>query len=173
LDLGGGIKDLHVSNSGQIWCSYFDEGIYSRGGFGEGLIAFDLEGRVTFRFSELHNLDIPPIDDCYALNVDGDNVWTYYYSAFPLVKLERARLAQWWTSIPVRGAAALGIRGNEVLFVGSYEERNTIHRVTLPTMNVVSMTPVTADEMPIRPRQAFGRGNRLVLMTDDALFAAG
>ena len=171
LSLGGGIKDVQVSTVGHIWVSYFDEGIYGAGGSGEGLIGFNRDGSVRFRFSQLFEQGLPPIDDCYALNVVDDLVCLYYYSAFPLVKLRQGRVLEWRKSVPVHGAGAFAIAGEQVIFIGSYQEHNGLYRLG-PSTAPVLMRPVDSDREHIEVKRAYARGNKLVLLTEAAVFTA-
>jgi hypothetical protein len=89
FDLGDGSQDLQTTANGQIWVSYFDEGVFGLGIGRAGLICFDSSGTPVFRYSDLaESQQLAFIDDCYALNViSDDEVWLCYYSDFPLVCL--------------------------------------------------------------------------------------
>jgi hypothetical protein len=108
--LGDGIEDLQVDESGQIWVSYFDEGIFGNLGWkrplgSSGLRQFDDRGYSNFEFKPLAGLDA--IDDCYALNVTSSNeTWCYYYSQFPIVRILERRIVQYWLS-PIERASGL------------------------------------------------------------------
>ena len=124
LLLGDGIEDLQTTSAGQIWVSYFDEGIYGNLGWKRpvgscGLRTFDSEGNSTFEFEPVSGLD--GIDDCYALNVTGDTeAWCYYYSQFPIVRIEDMHIAQYW--LPgIQGASELCIWRDTVLIQGGYQ----------------------------------------------------
>ncbi|WP_315907032.1 hypothetical protein [Priestia koreensis] len=102
FSIGEGVEDCQVDIKDQIWVSYFDEGIFSEDPRSqEGIVAFDLAGNVVYdRYGKLVVDEIvPPIDDCYALNVTGDEVWLYYYSDFPVVQLKNHQLENIWKDI--------------------------------------------------------------------------
>lgn len=121
---GDGVQSIQATVTGDVWVSYFDEGIFGNCSWGDGeppsasgLARFDTEGLVTHRFS-------PPagggeIHDCYALNVAQEHVWAYYYSAFDLVRIDRAGRCRAWRT-PVAGADALTVHRNRVLLYGGY-----------------------------------------------------
>ena len=44
---------------------------------------------------------MPPIDDCYAMNVIDGDVWLYYYSEFPLVQMKDKEIHMSWNEIHV------------------------------------------------------------------------
>lgn len=89
--LDDGIQNVQIDEQGQIWVSYFDEGIYadamtsSNGAF--GLVAFNDRGEVQYKNRQY------PIDDCYALNVcSSKEVWFFYYSDFRFVRISQEDL---------------------------------------------------------------------------------
>jgi hypothetical protein len=89
---GDGVEDVQTTGSGEIWISYFDEGIFRGDDLGQGgLVCLDDAGRQRFSFNQLATAaDLPPIYDCYALNVaSDDDVWLHYYDAFQLVHLHK------------------------------------------------------------------------------------
>ena len=59
-----------------------------------------------------------PIDDCYALNVDGDCAWACYYSDFPVVLIRGDRVTGWHND--VQGAKALAVAESRVALFGGY-----------------------------------------------------
>jgi hypothetical protein len=116
--LGDGVSSVQTTPKGRIWTGYFDEGIYGNFGWNtpigaSGLVAWDTQGRKTFEFE---SKGAPAIDDCYALNVAGeDDVWLYYYSDFPLVRLRNDRIASVW-KMPIHGCSAFAIADRHALF---------------------------------------------------------
>jgi hypothetical protein len=105
LDLGDAIEDLQTTAEGQIWVSYFDEGVYGQGPGTQGLICFDGAGVPVFTYGDFAAKNgLPPIDDCYAMNVTGnDDVWLNYYSGFPLVHLHDFALERVWPNFGKMG----------------------------------------------------------------------
>ena len=82
-----GIEDVQVTESGIIWTSYFDEGVFGNRGWNDpigknGLVAWNGLGEKIYEF--LPTTELGEICDCYALNVISDReVWLYYYTEFP------------------------------------------------------------------------------------------
>jgi hypothetical protein len=121
---GDGIQDVQVDLNGEVWVSYFDEGIFGNYGWDEpigapGLIRFDTRGNILWKYS-------PPPDfgvmaDCYALNVADDATWLCYYTDFPLVRIDRSGQATAWNGA-VAGARTFATSEEAVLFFGGYME---------------------------------------------------
>jgi hypothetical protein len=124
---GDGIQSAQVSPTGAIWISYFDEGVFGNFGWGAdgtptplgapGLVRWSLSGEKEWEYR-------PPegfggIDDCYAMNLDGETVWICYYSDFPIVRIERDGIAKGWPSV-ASGAHALAVASGRVALVGGY-----------------------------------------------------
>jgi hypothetical protein len=119
---GDGIQDVQVDRQGNVWVSYFDEGVFGNFGWEEpigapGLLRFDESGKITWAFS-------PPIGcntiaDCYALNVADEATWICYYYDFPLVRIAVDGSAVAWKDA-VTGASALAVTDESVLFFGGY-----------------------------------------------------
>lgn len=121
---GDGIEDVQISEHGDIWISYFDEGIFGNYGWNEpigsfGLNCFNRSGDLTWRFTAPEKLDA--IADCYAMNVHKDDVWLCYYTDFPIVRVDKNRAIHAWSN-EVSGARAIAVDGNRVLLFGGYGE---------------------------------------------------
>lgn len=120
---GDGVKHLGVDGDGNIWVGYSDEGVFGNYGWDEpigarGLVRFDQEGEITWRYR-------PPddelwIDDCYALNVCVDEVWTCYYGAFPIARVIGEEVSLWRNRDRITGATALAAASARVLLAGGY-----------------------------------------------------
>jgi hypothetical protein len=115
---GDGIADLQTTKTGDIWVSYFDEGIFGNLGWKEpigwnGLLRFDRSGEIRYRFEATDGLET--IDDCYSLNVASEHeTWLCYYSQFSIVRIVDNRIVQHWAS-PVPGSSNMAISGRAVL----------------------------------------------------------
>jgi hypothetical protein len=170
LSLGDGIEDVQVTASSEIWVSYFDEGVFSDRGE-PGLACFDKGGERIFAYTDLDNRDgVPPIDDCYALNVVSSNeVWLYYYSAFPLVRLVDKRVAGIWPRAPGLGAHAFAVGERSVLFAGDYGDRTAITRY-FPESGRSEMAHAIGDGLRLDFTRAIGRANRLYLVANSAIW---
>lgn len=127
--LGDGISSLQTTLEGRIWTGYFDEGVYGNSGWdppigASGLVGWDAEGRKNFEFQPA---DVPPIDDCYALNVASeDDVWLCYYSDFPLVHLRNDRIVSVW-KMPLESCRAFAVDDRHALFAVGRGETLTLN----------------------------------------------
>ncbi|WP_325039064.1 hypothetical protein [Kribbella sp.] len=102
--LGDGIKHVQTTASGQVWVGYSDEGVYGNLGWGNGpgtepigapgLIRYTPELTSDWEFSNTRH-GLPPVDDCYALNVISETAWCCYDSGFPLVKIRDETVRAW------------------------------------------------------------------------------
>jgi hypothetical protein len=127
--IGDGVAHVQVSEAGAIWVGYTDEGVYGNSGWGPpdgpaplgagGLVNWTLEGRKdwVFRGSDV----APPIDDCYAMNLDGESVWASYYSDFPVVHVAPGGDIAPWPSLGSGGRALL-VGDGRVGIAGGYRE---------------------------------------------------
>ncbi|HJU39792.1 MAG TPA: hypothetical protein VJ724_09480 [Tahibacter sp.] len=119
--LGDGLEDVQTTKDGQIWTSYFDEGVLGNPGYGwrdpvgaAGLVAWSDDGERRYAYEPPAGVD--PVVDCYALNVAAkDDVWLCYYGEFPLVRLRHRQPVAWWPA-PVEGSRAFAVDGRHVLF---------------------------------------------------------
>lgn len=121
--LGDGIEHVAVSNSGDIWVGYFDEGVFGNYGWGgpgpkpigsAGLVRFDRSLRPVWR------LDDTDMADCYALNIDGDTAWAYYYTEFPVARIAGGDTTIWDNPEGVAGAKAVAVAEDRVALYGGY-----------------------------------------------------
>lgn len=133
ITLGDGIQDVAVTRDGLIWTSYFDEGVFGNFGWSEplgssGLVAWRPDGTVAYTYEPKDDLD--RVCDCYAMNVDRNDVWIYYYTEFPLVLIRNGVVEAHW-QIPVSGADAFAISRNHALFRGGYKDRESYHLLEL------------------------------------------
>ncbi len=168
---GDGIEDVQTTSNGQIWVSYFDEGVFGGSGPGQdGVVCFRSAGEPLVRFNQLPGPS-RSIADCYAMNVVSDReVWLYYYTDFPLVRLREGRFDREWTGIPVTGSGAFAVDEDRALFAGSYDQPSKLFSVSLHSMQAEELQPVDRDGQLIDFRRAFGRGSTLYLSTEDELY---
>ena len=126
---GDGIQDVQVDNEGNIWTSYFDEGILGNFGWNQpigspGLICWNKDGQQIWEFEPIDGLDY--MTDCYAMNIDADNnIWFYYYTDFPLVKLDNSKEIKFWNT-DGRGSSSLNISDNKILMADGYRQNDFI-----------------------------------------------
>lgn len=166
--LGDGIRDVFATRDGDLWVSYFDEGVYAGDGVtpavgAPGIVRFDTDGRMRWAFRP------PPdglsIDDGYAMNVTADAVWAYSYSEFPLVWTDGRGAVRSWPS-GVQGASAIAVDGHHVVFAGGYDGAWTaltckaLAETTFgPARGATLWSPTGGDFSP--DAQRCGRGNEL------------
>lgn len=180
LDLGDASHDIQTTPNGKIWVSYFDEGVYGGGPGGQqGILCFDSSGRQIFKyfdFAEENNL--PFIDDCYSMNVVGeDEVWLSYYSDFPLVSIRNFRLHRAWKDFGCIDGA-FGLLDGAVVFSKCYTRNEGDSQLLLRTLSESPQTePLEAtddDGRTIRGQfRAAARGSKFYLWTEIALYELG
>ncbi len=172
VDLGDASEDVQTTPDGDIWVSYFGEGVFGGSLGADGVICFDRTGTPIFRyrdFAEKHNL--PPIHDAHAMNVSGPGeVWLNYSSDFPLVLLRDFTLENFWprfgpvgNAFALRDGAALYLR--DAQFMRAPLDRSTGPEV-LPAVNELGF-PLT----PIAGRASIAaRGATLILKAGQFLY---
>jgi len=168
--LGEGINQVQTSSRSEVWVGYNDEGVYRAGE--PGVACFDADGKRVFSFGDsvANHDDVPIIDDCYALNVASDDeVWVYYYSAFPLVRLVDKQFAGVWPRVPGVGAHAFAVGERSVLFAGDYGAPSSITRF-FPESGRSEMGQAMGDGVPVEFTRAIGRADRLYLLTNSAIW---
>jgi hypothetical protein len=112
-----GIQHVLATASGHLWVGYFDQGVYGDDPVAHhGIVRFTpaLDPDWTYPF----DTDAGPVDDCYALNVDGEAAWAYYYSSFPIVRICDGSVTAWRTE--VTGATGLLAAADACALVGGY-----------------------------------------------------
>jgi hypothetical protein len=169
--LGDGIETIQATSSGEIWASYFDEGIFGNYGWKDpvgasGLVAWDARGKKVYEF------DAGQISDCYALNVASEEeVWCYYYIDFPLIQLRGKSIAASWNT-PIRGSHAFAVGRGHALFAGDYEDRQTLHllRLDAHVASLVANIRVFDNDNLVDFERAVGRGEFLFLLSGGYLY---
>jgi len=178
--LGDGIEHVATTAAGDVWVGYFDEGVYGNYGWGDesvpapmgacGLARFDTELNSAWRFPSHSDQPWGAVDDCYALNVTGDGVWTCYYSDFPLVRIHDDALTMW--SHEVAGARAIMVDPGRVGLFGGYgpdRDRLVLADLAQPKVNVLAHLRVVlpdGGDLPDRFR-VYGRGRLLHIIAGD------
>jgi len=173
---GDGIEHVLTTPSGAIWTGYFDEGVYGNYGWGaldspepigrHGLLRWTPALDVAWEYP--FDTAFGVIDDCYALNLDGEVAWASYYSDFPVVQIDgRDRVHGWRTE--VAGARALAVDGSVVAFFGGYGEdrdRLVVGHLDREAIELVSATRlVDPDGRRLGPATVVGRGAELHVIT--------
>lgn len=174
--LGDGIQSVQATTRGEIWTSYFDEGVFGNYGWkppvGEaGLVAWDANGDKLYEYQPA---GLDAICDCYALNVESDaDVWCYYYTEFPLVHLRDRKIKAHW-EMPVRGSDAFAVFGGYALFRGGYGARDTYHLFSLPhdkkPVPVQQYEFVNPERQPLVAGWATARSDAIHFIADGSLY---
>lgn len=161
---GDGVQDVQATKDGNIWVSFFDEGIFGDDEMGqEGVVCLDDCGQINFALASLP--DVPSIADCYAMNVASKNeIWLCYYTDFPLVRIRDKSLHHIWPDMPVAGSSAFAVAKDRVLFAGGYQERQSLFLVSLFPVKAQQLQPVNNDSEALTAFSAFGRGSKLYLI---------
>ncbi len=175
--LGDGLATIQTTNRGEIWTSYFDEGVFGNYGWHDpvgaaGLVAWNGLGEKVYEYDAVG--PVGTIVDCYALNVaSAEDVWCCYYMNFPLVHLHKKRIAATWDA-PVSGSHAFAVAGNHVLFAGGYKKRDMFQLVRLApngqSLLVGDVDIIGDDDTPIKSASAIGRGAVLYVLDDAVLY---
>jgi hypothetical protein len=127
--IGDGIEHVMTTANGDIWVGYFDEGVYGNYGWGDrgaprpigapGLIRYSTGLQQEWTYPGDEGSNSGSIDDCYALNVDGEDAWASYYADFPLVRIRGGLVVDWQNTVAA-GARALIVSDAEVALYGGY-----------------------------------------------------
>lgn len=175
--LGDGIQTIQATQTGVIWTSFFDEGIFGNYGWtvpigAAGLVAWDVNGDKLYDFEPDGGLE--SICDCYALNVASqDDVWLYYYTEFPLVHLHRQQIKSFWM-IPVEGSDAFAVSRDTALFRGGYDDHDTYHLFSIDRGGEAELTGTVELRDPqggkIIADRVVGRGNAIYLISSYSLY---
>ncbi len=176
--LGDGIGHLQCDHDGNIWCGYFDEGVYGNNGWGllegpepigsAGLVKFDRTGRVLWRYADSPPFDFT-IDDCYALNVT-ENAWTCFYSDFPVMHVGSGHQIRLWANEDKQaGPWAIAVDGSHVLLAGGYDggTRLVLHHLQGDLAGQVAEARIALPpETSPKDVRLIGRGDQVHVMHD-------
>lgn len=84
------------------------------------MLAWDGLGQKVYEYQAGDKVN--SIVDCYALNaVSGNEVWCYYYTGFPLVKIVNKTIENYW-HMPVHGSSCFAIYQDYALLYGGYHD---------------------------------------------------
>lgn len=117
--IGDGIEHIVPDAVGTVWVGYFDEGIH-----GDDSLAWPGLVRWSARGDRLWAYQPPPgvgaINDCYALNGAGHDVWTCYHREFPVVRLSEGQATAYANEVAGAVAFAVVPDASEIVFLGGY-----------------------------------------------------
>ncbi len=174
--LGDGIGALQTSGDGTIWAGYFDEGVIGNNGWTQplgasGLVAWNRDGEAVYHYSPPAGTDM--MTDCYAINVADDATWCYYYTQFPLVRIEHGRETGVWKPA-VQGSHGFAVGGGYALFGGGYADYDHIQLFALrdagSSERVASFALTDEHGRRLPGHNVVGRGQSLYLRNDDAIY---
>lgn len=120
---GDGIEHVRCAPDGSIWIGYFDEGIFGGTLGAGGIVRFNEKGQPLWAYNDEKRGGKSFIDDCYAMTLAGNELWTCFYSDFPIARIADGKETSWRNS--VSGAKALAIDGATVLLAGGYTLEQT------------------------------------------------
>lgn len=179
--LGDGINDVRCSPDGAIWVSYFDEGIFGNYGWnnpgpspiGEsGLVKFDKSGAVLQSF-DATAARTDTICDAYAFNlVSADEVWVYFYTEFPIVRIKDGAYRVW--RYGDAGATAIAAKGGRVALCGDYKNASRIRILELDKANTAKAAGEASftigNSKPPKNTRAVGVGENFYFVSDRKVY---
>jgi hypothetical protein len=173
---GNGAQHVLSTSSGEVWVGYDEDGTVGNLGWGDedapppigaaGIVRFGPDPGEVWRYEPPDG--VPPVRDCYALNVTDAEVWAYYDAGFPIVRLGPDGAQAWRTR--VKGATALVVAGSTVGLAGGYDhERDRFVVGTLEERSFVPHRELTMrlpGDQPLPPEPVMvGRGSTLHVVT--------
>lgn len=159
-EYGDAVADVQTTPEGDVWVSYFDQSDPGRlNCYKDGDQTFD------FYYSILKsNQHVPPIDDCYAMNVTLDSTNIYYYSDFPFVKIMGDNEFELYEDIPIVGSEAFAINGDDVLFSHDYDAKPEVYLYSLSEKKKVTFKTLKSDGSILNYDHSVGRESKLFLI---------
>ncbi|GAA3198635.1 hypothetical protein ACFO1B_02180 [Dactylosporangium siamense] len=171
-----GIEHVLTTPSGRVWIGYFDEGVYGGDPVAHhGIVRYDADLETEWLFP--FDTGFGAVDDCYALNVDGEDAWSCYYSDFPVVHLAGDAVTG-WRNAGGQGANALLAAPGMCALIGGYagsRDLATVGWLTGGRREVATETRLVLPDggaLPERPRFV-GRGTDLHVFTETAWLRLG
>lgn len=176
--MGDAISTVQSSRGGEIWVSYFDEGVFGDGIGRSGLNAFNIAGDLRFDFTEIAKTStLGYMADCYALNAaSNEETWVCYYTEFPVVCLKERKLDRHWPAIKeMVGSGAFAVLKDCMLFTGGYDFRGHLFWHDLErdkTIKVIALQP-NGDplEWSEKTSRVVGRGAKLYIEQDSQIWS--
>lgn len=157
--LGDGIQHVRCAPDGTIWVGYFDEGIFGHTVGSGGIVRFNARGELLWAYNDQAREGGLFINDCYALTLNGDELWSCFYTDFPIVRVIDGRETQWTNS--VSGAKALAVDGSFVLLAGGYTSDAT--RLSLLELGQEQSLLIGSYERPEMDNAALMQGRSSVI----------
>ncbi len=180
--LGDGIAELGIDAQNRIWVSYFDEGVFGNLGWGRkgpkgpgrgGLVCFNDTGEQLWAFNGTKPDHL--IDSCYALNMQRDQVWAYYYSDFNILQVDGQFETTILTDPAISGAHSFAVHDDHFLFSKQYRESEDTFHVLKHVKGQVSQTRALKGILPDGETfdgcTVVGRGSCIHVVTAAGWFA--
>ena len=162
--VGDGIEDFSVTHAGDLWVSYFDEGV-----FGDDAVAaagcvrwrLDADAHGNHSVTPAWRLDYKDMADCYAMNVTDQATYVCPYVGFPIIVMLNDRS----TILPseAAGPRALVTDGYRMAVIGSYSKLGSVMLGTLEhdRFRKVGITKYEVPGVNLRDVTVTGRGDHL------------
>jgi hypothetical protein len=173
--LGDGISHVQADARGNIWVGYFDEGVYGNFGWtganslgSAGLSCFSNRGEKLWDFRPPEGFGF--ISDCYALNVSSGDVWAYYYTDFPLIRVDANWQVRGWETESA-GGTAFAIGNQRMLLYGGYRDQSTACKLLNIGDDSAELTADVSlalpDEVDLSQSKVIGRDTELHVFFQD------
>ena len=86
------------------------------------------------------------------------------------MKLVDGKVEGFWPGSPVKGSPGFAIEGELTLFAGGYKHKANLYLVRQGEKRASKLDPIDGDGQRVVRFGAYGRGNRLFLQTDVAVY---
>lgn len=171
FSIGSGVNHLQTTSTGSIWVGYGDEGTHGNWDkqFGSaqplghtGVVEWSGQGEKLFAVEQ------PVADttfyDCYAMNVQNDEVvWFYYFDGFPLVRLVNRQVETIWRK-PISGAKCLIVSDKHIVI--HKENRFKLFRIN----EGERLKGIIEFKMVPSPKWQMTRGDTFVYLNNTRLY---
>lgn len=141
-----------------------------------GLVRFDASLQKVWEFAGA-SLGWNSISDCYALELDGSDVWACYYTDFDVARIRDGEISV-WVNNDVAGARSLVVSGEYAGLMGGYlgfHDRIAIGRLADWTYQLEFKARVALPggaELPPASHRFGADGLVTVVMSDGAVHSA-
>ena len=127
LNLGKGqIKSIQTNEQGIFAITTFNES------FGQCRV-FSKQGVVLFDFNlATKNSDIPSLNEPYAINLDVNFLYLYYWDSFPLVRIDliSKKIDMLQSELPIVFSHHVAINNREAIFAGGFPRSTSMLSLT-------------------------------------------
>lgn len=158
-EFGDAVADVQATHEGDVWVSYFDQSDQGLHCYKDGVKNFDFHDSIW-----KNNQHVPPIDDCYAMNVTLDSTNIYYYNSFPFVKIMGDNKFELYEDIPIEGSNAFATNGDIVLFSHDYDRKPEVYLYSLSEKKKVSLKTLKPNGSILKYDHSVGRESKLFLI---------